>query len=188
MRKNRVYYATILPILVLLVLNVPSLAQMQTQTQPGTQTQEASAEGKFEADVSGSEQLKLEGQANWSRSPGGDLSISLAAKETPDSAPRTVLLILPGGIKPGTYEIKAYEHAFTERGRVSTPAATFSSNEIIGLNAAGTLNLTETGSVYSGTFEFTTESYDKKQNITVKGSFDHLTEKKLEKPEKKHGL
>jgi hypothetical protein len=188
MQRNRVYYATILPILVLLGLNFPSLAQMQTQTQPGTQTQEASGEGKFEADVSGFEQLKLEGQANWSRSPGGDLSISLAAKETADSPPRTVLLILPGGIKPGTYEIKAYEHAFTERGRVSMPAATFSSNEIIGLNAAGTLNLTETGSVYSGTFEFTTESYDKKQNITVKGSFDHLTEKKFEKPEKKHGL
>jgi len=195
MRKNRIYYATFLSVIVWMALNVPSFSQTQTQTQPhpqsGTQTQTQASQpgGDFEADISGSMQLTMKGKANWFRSPGGDLSISLAAKENPDSAPRTVLLVLPGGIKPGSYELKAYEHAFSESGRVNTAGATFSSNEIIGLNAAGTLHLTEVGSLYSGTFEFTVESYDKKQNISVKGSFDHLTEGKAEKKaEKKHGL
>lgn len=156
------------------------------RAQPQTETQESVTTGHYQVEVTGSVQLKIEGEAYMDRSPGGDLSLNMASQENADSAPRTVILVLPGRIKVGTYPIEPYEKAYGARGRISSVAATFSSNEIIGLHTSGSLNLTETGSKCSGTFEFTTESYDKAQRVTVKGSFDKLPvqTKKVQKENK----
>lgn len=170
--------------LLTIVLFAFSQSQTQTQIQTQTQTQTSPKAGLFRADVSGSIQLHLEGEAFVSRSPRGDWSITMSNQEKPDSPPRTVILVLPGRIKPGSYEIKSYERAFTESGKVDTVAATFSSFEIIGLNATGKLKLIEAGPTYSGTYEFSVESYDKQSNVSVQGSFDRLIVQKEKEKEK----
>lgn len=172
--------------LLTIVLFAYSQSQTQTQPQSQAQTQTSPKGGLFRADVSGSIQLHLEGEAFVSKSPRGDWSITMSNQEKPDSPPRTVIVVLPGSIKPGSYEIKSYERAFTESGKVDTVAATFSSFEIIGLNATGKLKLIEAGPIYSGTYEFSVESYDKQSNVAVKGSFDKLTVQKEKEKEKKN--
>lgn len=174
--------AFLLTIAVLAFSQPQTQTQTQYQTQPKTQTSPKA--GVYRADVSGSIQLHLEGEAFVSRSPRGDWSITMSNQEKPDSPPRTIILVLPGRIKPGSYEIKSYERAFTESGKVDTVAATFSSFEIIGLNATGKLKLIEAGATYSGTYEFSAESYDKQSNVSVKGSFDNLTVQKEKEREK----
>lgn len=161
---------------------LPASCQIQTQTQ--TQTASPTS-GHFLAEVSGSVQLKFEGECFLVRSPAGDWSLSLEGREKEDSPPWSILLVLPGRIKAGTYEIKDYEHAFNEGGRVVSVAAAFSSLQMIGVNAAGALNLTEASPTYSGNFEFTAESFDKKQTISVKGSFDKVPVQKKKEPKEK---
>jgi hypothetical protein len=163
------------------VLNFVPRVYCQTQSQSQATTVQP---GYYRVEISGGLQLNFEGESSLIRSARGDWSISMPYQEKPDTAPRAVVLLLPGGIKAGIHEIKPYEHAVEQNGRVGWVAATVTSNEIIGLHTSGRLNLTEIGSHYSGTFEFTTESFDKKVNVIVKGSFYQLVEQKKE-PEKK---
>ncbi len=169
-------------LLMAFVLPLFSQSQTQLQTNSQTQSQKSSSEtGRFYVELTGSVSAILEGESNLIKSPGGDWSISMAAQEKEGTAPRTVLIVLPGKIKTGTYEVRPYERAFNEKGRVESVGATVSSNEIIGLNASGSLQLLEAGPKYSGAFEFSVESYDKKQNVKARGRFDKLVEKKKEK-------
>jgi hypothetical protein len=167
------------------VLNVSSQPQTQPQTAQSQTIAAGLQPGHFQADVSGTLQIHLQGEALLKRSPQGDWSITMAAKEKPDSPPRTVILVFPGKIKPGSYEIRPYERAFSENGKVEFVGGTFNSYEIQGVNGAGKLELTKAGPTYSGTFEISVESYDHQAKASVKGSFYELEEQKEKAPEEK---